>query len=697
LTLVRLPIAVDLRAISLAEGVRAALAVAVIIAASETLGWPVFREAALAALLTCLCDSGGPIRRRVPALLGFTLAGAAVVGLVGLARGGGLAVALPLGVLGLFCASFIRIYGQAPQQVGALLSVVLILALDRALPDVRSAAIAGASFAGGGLWATLLTMVIWRVHPFLPARRSLAAVYRALALLARDLARILREHHAADEAIWVAHAQTHRNAVRTAIEAARDLVLDTLRARGAASERARHGVIRLEASDQLFGALIGLAELLESGAPLDRSLAVRLLRRLTAILAMFGQAIINDDPTVSQRVGRSIDAMTRELAKLPEHDPLRAIGDRIIERLRMTQTLAAPETYLPGVAIDGTPPPMRRRLLEPLAANLAWRSAALRHAARVSVMAAPALAFTMLWFTPYEHWLTITIVATMQPYFGLTLSRALERVGGTVVGGVVAALVGVVCTSPLAIAAAMFPLAVAALALRAVNFGLFMTALTPLVVLLVEIGQPGSSEWQIAAARAGFTAAGGVLALIGWFALWPSWEPQRLADEACATIAAHARYADAVLSQLLGDVAVQLVDRARRDAGVASNRLEASIARALGEPVAGHGERLEAAMVIDAASRRCAGRLSAIQLDPGMRRAVTTEIWRIWRDWVVASLDRLGAGKVDLAPRPQTTVAIEALARIARQIELMEGAVARMTGQLQPTGEFQATGQLQPN
>jgi len=42
-----------------------------------------------------------------------------------------------------------------------------------------------------------------------------------LALLARDLARILREHHAADEAIWVAHAQTHRNAVRTAIEAAR--------------------------------------------------------------------------------------------------------------------------------------------------------------------------------------------------------------------------------------------------------------------------------------------------------------------------------------------------------------------------------------------------------------------------------------------------------------------------------------------
>ncbi len=38
--LARLPIAVDLRAISLAEGVRAALSVAVIVAADEWLHWP---------------------------------------------------------------------------------------------------------------------------------------------------------------------------------------------------------------------------------------------------------------------------------------------------------------------------------------------------------------------------------------------------------------------------------------------------------------------------------------------------------------------------------------------------------------------------------------------------------------------------------------------------------------------------------
>ncbi len=75
--LARLPIAVDLRAISLAEGVRAALSIAAIVAADQWLHWPPLLEAALGALLTCLGDSGGPIRRRLPALLAFALLGAA--------------------------------------------------------------------------------------------------------------------------------------------------------------------------------------------------------------------------------------------------------------------------------------------------------------------------------------------------------------------------------------------------------------------------------------------------------------------------------------------------------------------------------------------------------------------------------------------------------------------------------------------
>src|SRR3954467_13463295 len=112
--LARLPINLDLRAISLSEGFRAALSVAVIIALGQVLDFPPLREAALAALLTCICDPGGPMRRRIPVLLSFTVLGALVTACYGLVRELGPVLALPLGVFGLFCPWPARIYRQAP-------------------------------------------------------------------------------------------------------------------------------------------------------------------------------------------------------------------------------------------------------------------------------------------------------------------------------------------------------------------------------------------------------------------------------------------------------------------------------------------------------------------------------------------------------------------------------------------------------
>jgi uncharacterized membrane protein YccC len=282
----------------------------------------------------------------------------------------------------------------------------------------------------------------------------------------------------------------------------------------------------------------------------------------------------------------------------------------------------------------------------------------------------------MAWFTPYDHWLTITIVATMQPFFALTYARALERVVGTALGGIVAAVVGLVCTSPLAIALAMFPLAVAALAVRAVSFGLFMLALTPLVVLLVETGEPDTSEWRIAFARAALTILGGVLAVAASFLLWPSREPKRLVAGAKAAIAAHGRYAEAELGFLLGETPVAAVEAARRAAGVASNALEVSVNRTLIERGGGR-DQLEAVLVIDAALRRCAGRLSAMQLDPGLRTSLPPAGLRAWRDWIGGGMRRLAEGQATLPPRPETA-SVDALRRLARQMELMAGAMGRL-------------------
>jgi uncharacterized membrane protein YccC len=675
--LARLPITHNRRALNLAEGVRAALSVAVIIALSEYLNLPILREAALGALLTCLCDPGGPVRRRVPVLLGFALLGALVTGGFGLIRALGPAVALPAGVLALFAASFVRIYGQAPQQLGMLLSTVIVLSLDRGLSPVEAAVLAGA-FAGGAVWATLLTLVIWRLHPYQAARQAVAEVYHALAALAGDLNGLLRAA-SVDDAAWEAHARAHRRAVREAIEAARGVVLDTLRSRGAGSLRASQALIRLETGDQLFGALIGLSDLLEHGTAADRAVAARLLRRMRPLLTVIADAASADAQGAHPRIGRAIDAMAAEVEGFPADHPLHAVADTIIERLRIANTLAAPVNFLPGVDLHGRRVALRQRLLEPLRANLTWRSPVLRHALRTGVVAAPALGFTMVWFTPYDHWLTITIVATMQPFFALTYARAVERVIGTALGGVAAAGVGLLCTTPMAMAAAMFPLAVAALAVRAVNFGLFMLGLTPLVVLLVETGEPDTSEWRIALARATLTIVGGLVAVAASFLLWPSREPKRLVAGAREAIRAHGRYAEAELGFLLGMAPAAEVEASRRNAGLASNTLEVSINRALIETGGGGRDRLEAVLVVDAALRRVAGRLSAMQLDPGMPSVLGPEALRTWRNWIGGAMRALADGETVLPPRP-ATAEVDALRRLARQVELMGGAMARLSG-----------------
>ncbi|HME21225.1 MAG TPA: FUSC family protein [Acetobacteraceae bacterium] len=673
--LARLPIGLNLRAISLAEGLRAALSVAVILAINQALDWPSLQEAALGALWTCLCDPGGPIRRRVPVLLGFAALGAFLTAGAGLARGLGMQVALPLGAFGLFALSFARVYGQTGQQFGNLLCFALIFALDRPLPDLGAAATLAAGFLGGGLWATVLTLVIWQVHPYLPARTAVAEVYRRLAELVADLYAMLSA--GTDTARWDAHAREHRRAVREAIEAARGVVFDTVRIRGDIGVRGGHSLIRLEAADQMFGALIALSDLAEQGTGLERRAASRLLRRLAPLLQTLGRAILAENAARNPRIGRSIDAMAADAAALPATDPLRPLANRIIERLRIAHTLALPENFLPGVDAAGRRVPLLQRVFQPVQANFDWRSPALRHALRIAVVATPALAFTMVRFNQFDHWLTITIVATMQPYFTLTYAHALERVGGTALGGLVAALVGLVCTTPLAIAGAMFPLSVLAFAVRAVSLGLFMAALTPLIVLLVETGVPGTSEWSIAAARFGFTTLGGIVAVVAGFALWPSWEPERLAQEARSAIGAHSGYADAALAAAAGSGPSPAVEVARRDAGLASNSLEASISRALTEPGATGRDRLEAALVIDAALRRCAGRLSAMQLDPGLRASLTPTELAEWRDWIGGSMRALAAGETSLPPRP-TTGEADSLLRVARQIELMGGAMGRL-------------------
>ncbi len=658
----RLAMGLDLRAISIVEGIRAGLAAAVPVAASVWLHQPTLTLAALGALLTCICDPGGPIRRRLPLLTAFVCCGALLLSGFGLLRNAGIWPTVALALPVLFVTSFLRVWGQPTQALGNLLAVVLLLGTDDPI-SLHEAAVSATVFAAGGAWALQLTLIIWRIYPYGPARQAVADVWVELARMVRAALTLATAN--AELPAWESQARAGRFAVRAAIERARTTLMETVDSRGPSSGPGAQNLLRLEAADQLFAAVIALSDMLEQAGPETRAQALPLLRRLRAMLTVLAHATEREALDRVPRMERNLAAIDRAGVDSPA---LRPAAHAIADRLRMATKFIDPAQYLPGSGRQGEEGvSLRRRITGPVLANLSWRSATLRHAVRTTLVVSACLAATLVWHSPYTHWLTITLVLVMQPFFAMTWQRSLERVGGTLLGGVIAAVLSALLQTRLHVAGMLPILGALALAVRQVSYGVYIAVYTPTVIFLVESFHPAESQWRIAAARAGFTIMGGFIAVGANMLLWPSWEPDQVRKDLRAAIAAHAAYAASVL----GTAEEAAHHRSRRAAGLASNNLEASLTRAMQEPRADR-DRLQAVLVADATLRRIAGRLGAIALD---RKNIDFTQHALVLGWLPDALNAM-AEQRPVPPRPEAR-ADDALERLARQVALLAGAVER--------------------
>ncbi|MBU6420026.1 MAG: FUSC family protein [Proteobacteria bacterium] len=655
--------AVNLRAVSLSEGLRAFCAVALPLLLGQILDVPQLGLAALGALLTCYADPGGPAARRAPAVIAFALIGGAVYGGFGWLSAQSVGLAAALAALVIFCTSFVRIFGQSAMQVGNLVSVTTVLALGSPDPHMLQAALRGANFWAGAAWAAFLTLIIWQTHPYAASRRALAEAARRLSQFSQSLAVFAAT--AGAEATFSDHALEFRGTVREAIETARSVAYETFRRRGLVSPRGAQLSLRLESFERIFGGLIALSEQLESDQA-ARADCVKPLRLISGWLAAMAPEIEADKPLDTPRKHASLGRLRASLKALPDTAELHALA-AIAEQFAVLIAVAPPA---------GAPAPMpspaglRSQVISPIRQNLTMSSLAFRHALRAGVVALPVLALTTRYGGIYSHWATITLVFCLQPYFATTMARAVERCAGTVLGGVLAAIIGLLVHTDLQLATAMLPLTLCAFALRAVNYSLYVAVLTPMVVLLVEQLRPGESELYVAMSRVVWSLLGGALAVVATAVLWPGFEAPKLEAGMRAARRAHAGYAEAVIAAVLGQGGWPAADAARRAAGLASNNLEAAMARALAEPHKGHEHAMVRAAAVDAALRRLAGRLSLLAVERPQVAPHEVAVWREWPGWIGGAL-RDGA----TPPWPELPAGpgAEDLARLARQAELAAG------------------------
>lgn len=165
----------------------------------------------------------------------------------------------------------------------------------------------------------------------------------------------------------------------------------------------------------------------------------------------------------------------------------------------------------------------------------------------------------------------------------MALFLASQRTAGTAAGAVIAGLLLAGLHGTLTLGFAVVILLFAALFVQRRRYGLGVTFLTPLIVLLLatSMGDP----WRDTLDRVVDTLAGAALGITAGYLLWPQWERERVPAQLARAIRGNRDYMVEVFATLFGaTVSSERIGELRRQAEIATGNAEAGFQRLLSEP-----------------------------------------------------------------------------------------------------------------
>ena len=596
----------------LAKGLRGGVVTLVPFYLAIWLGRHEFAWMALGGWLGTLVDPGGRRSTRAKTTSAFALFGGVALGV-----SESLAQSTWLAALGLmlvaFPASLLRSLGAVWASAGTMTTIVVAIGSAQ---GGSAPLLDGVCFGLGAGLATLLSSVIWPIWTHLPLRRAEANVFEALSRYAAEIEACLLSAVPDGDPRWSQLARVHHRRIREAIEEARRLALGG-RARRAGETRIGSNLrVLLGLAEAQFPLLVTLKE----NSELEAAHSVRqvILTRLHA-LAERNLDTATTLRTPNLRAGDSSPTVPPPGSSADKTSSIAALLEHLDDASRAAQTLtsaldarvnAEQETATPNRKTLGDWWRSWRGELITLRDACSPRSTFFHHGVRVALTVSIA-SLVGHRVSVHPHWVTVTTLAVLQPYSGATAAKAAQRVLGTVLGSIAAVAITLLLHSPVALAAAMFPLSVAAVATHRRNYRLFTFFLTPVFVLLAERFQ---GDWWVAAARASDAAIGGGIAFVAAVFVFPSRERTRLPELLGRMLDAVASYAVAVFegsaSRHTDSVEARIM-AARRATGIALSDAENSLERLLTEPrhdtPAG-----EYALQLITYARRAAGALTTI-------------------------------------------------------------------------------------
>jgi uncharacterized membrane protein YccC len=539
---------------------------------------------AVGALNVSYSDGVEPYGQRARRMLAASCFGALAVGAGGLLSRDHL-LPVPLAAVCAFAAGMMAAVGETPSNIGVMTLATLIVFAAQAMTPV-AALQSGLLAFGGGLLQTALAVASWPMRRYLPERRALAELYSELARSAGNA----RESAATSAAPPASQQST--DAQRTLTSLASDHSLE-----------AERYLALLNQAERIRLALLALCRLRirmgrESGSGAQTAVLDQSLKAANQALNAIAESIKSDAgaPVVTplDQV-RQIEAAANQLRGSADAMALDARWqlDALAGQIRSAAELAfhtTPAGSAVFAARESAIPWMLRLAgaMANLRANLSLDSAIFRHALRMAACVAIAEAISRYTGSRRGYWLPMTVAIVLRPDFTGTFTRGVLRVGGTLAGLLLAT--GLVYFLMPAAGLEILLIVLFTFLLRcfgSANYGIFVMALTALIVFLVSV--TGLAPGPIMIARGLNTMAGGAIALAAYW-LWPTWERTLTPDLLSDMLDAYRQYLQAVRDAYWnpgadpgGEFATRL-DRTRLAARLARSNAEASLVRLRAEP-----------------------------------------------------------------------------------------------------------------
>jgi uncharacterized membrane protein YccC len=504
---------------NLSEGMRAACAATAMLLLGVCVGRPEFAWAAIGAFWTCLADASGTSRKRLASMLSFSVLSTLFGGITAYAAGAGTSAAAIAILIFATAAGLARIWSTAAYQVAILAATACVVMVDSPLQGIRKGAVFLGIYLGGCLFATLLSLTVWRIHRFAPSRYALRLTYARLADLARDNARLI-ESGTADTKEWAIHAAELRAQSRASIEAARR-ALHNLPQISLDSGRQIYGELLLALADaeRIFASLITVALVEESSRPnaFRPIRAARCLAAIAEILRRMGEQLGEPSPTYPYALRERLAVFAQRLEA--------AFGKSLSLPFWSTEVVhLSPRTdehwFNTAMAVVC-------RSWRVLKGHASIRSVNVQHAVRLGVATMGAFEVVRTLHLHFGYWATMAVLVILQPSTATTWPRGVERAVGSTFGAVLAVAIGYFVQTPLAISLTVFPLICLTMALRPVSYSLFVIFLTPSFVLVADYAAP-ANKFAYAMARLGNNILGCAIALLATYLLWPNRETKNL-------------------------------------------------------------------------------------------------------------------------------------------------------------------------